>query len=80
MNNSYDVDNLRSKFGRSQDEYQKQLERQNSGETCEHCSAHFGHRGHCPLINRQSAEAASFVAGTYTEQDRIIAHGLGIIL
>lgn len=77
--NVYNVDALRAKLTQP-DEYQKQLERQNNGEPCKHCDSSFGHRRHCPLINRQSAEAASFTAGNYSEADRVAAHGLGVVL
>lgn len=41
---------------RSQDEYQRQGERQASGQPCEHCDSVNGHLTICPLFNRQSAE------------------------
>lgn len=74
------VENLRRKLTHPADAYQAALELQNQGSVCPHCSSPSGHRGFCPLINRQSAEAASFTAGNYSEQDRIIAHGLGVAL
>lgn len=51
------------------DAYAKQLARQNDGLYCEHCGSLSGHKVFCPLINRESAEAASFVAGNYSEAD-----------
>lgn len=59
----YNVDVLRAKLTNQPDEYQKQLDRQNNGEPCEHCGAHFGHRGHCGLINRNAGEAKRIAEG-----------------
>jgi hypothetical protein len=62
------------------DAYTRQLARQNSGLTCEHCDCETGHKVHCPLINREAAEAASFARSEPSEADRIAAHGFGISL
>jgi hypothetical protein len=48
-------------------------------DNCIHCHAAYGHKIYCPLINRQSAEAASSLL-TPTEADRIFAHALGVQL
>ncbi len=66
--NVYNVDALRAKLTQQPDEYQKQLERQNNGETCEHCGAHFGHRSHCGLINRNAGEAKRIAEGAAFDQ------------
>jgi hypothetical protein len=57
--NGFTVDeSIRRKLAaaRTQDEYQRQTERQNSGLLCEHCNSASGHLSACPLINRESAE------------------------
>ncbi len=48
-------------------------------ENCPHCKAEWGHFLHCPLINRESAEAHSRLFKP-TEADKIAAHALGIEL
>ncbi len=57
---------------------------QNNGGVCKHCGSALGHYASCPLLNRESAEVVSAVlsqeALKYTEADKIIAHGMGVIL
>lgn len=42
-------------------------------DNCEHCHAAYGHYGHCPLINRATAEARSAV-NKLGEEDMIRFH------
>lgn len=75
------VNFLRGKLiGKGADQYQKELERQNSGERCNHCGSDSGHYAYCPLINRQSAEAASFVDSQFSEFDLAFARDFHIKL
>jgi hypothetical protein len=76
--NPYDVTFLRRKTARS-DAYAEQLANQNQGERCEHCNSLSGHYRHCPLINREAAEAKSILTNP-SEADKIAAHGLGVVL
>jgi hypothetical protein len=57
------------------DRYWQALKVQNEGGTCADCGADSGHFGHCPLINRNTAEAHS---KTLSEGDSILLHGLGV--
>lgn len=47
---------------------------------CPHCQSWAGHFFHCPLINREMAEAKAAEVGHFTDVDKIIAHGLGVQL
>ena len=49
-------------------------------DNCEHCHASYGHTILCPLLNRNIAEAQSALNGSASEQDKVHAHALGIIL
>lgn len=62
------------------DKYVAAQREQNAGRPCPSCNSVSGHYAVCPLINRETAEAVSFVAGEYTEGDRISARGLNVIL
>ncbi len=46
-------------------------------DNCIHCHAAYGHTISCPLLNRESAEAASCQP---TEAVRIYAHALGVAI
>jgi hypothetical protein len=61
-------------------EYQAIQAFQNAGLACPFCASYSGHFHTCPTINGATAEAANFVDGTITEQDRILAHALGVQL
>lgn len=48
--------------------------------SCLQCGAAYGHFGHCPLLNRSTAEARSLVSGKVTQADILHAHALGVDL
>jgi len=70
------------------------LRLQNEGHGCPYCNSTSGHFFHCVTINPEIAAALAELtsiasrpddrleipAGSFTEADKIIAHGLGVIL
>lgn len=50
------------------------------GDNCEHCHASYGHHSHCPLLNRNTAEALSALNGNASAEDLLHAHALGVQL
>jgi hypothetical protein len=48
-------------------------------EHCPYCHAEWGHFGHCPILNHNSAQAHFAVNGASYE-DNIMAHAFGITL
>ena len=63
------------------DAYADQTARQNFGEYCSHCDTLLGHRGHCPLLNRQAAETESANRHTdFTAEDIAMLAGMKIVL
>jgi hypothetical protein len=57
------------------DRYAQALQAQNEGGVCPDCRSALGHFSHCPLLNRNVAEAQS---ATLSESDTLHAHALGI--
>ena len=72
----------------SHDEYAQQLARQNGRKSCQHCHSLSGHYVNCALLKAVAAYATvqtlhdKLVSAepTFTEQDRIYAHALGVAL
>lgn len=56
-------------------EYSEITHAQNLGVPCPHCDCTSGHFGHCPLINREVAEASS---ATLSTTDHQYLYALGV--
>jgi len=74
----------------SHDEYAQQLARQNDCKSCQHCHSLSGHYCGCVVLSARYEATYDTVQPlrdklvntepTFTEQDRIYAHALGVVL